>query len=346
MAETALPMTDFEKRNSNRNIELDTLSKRFSNPDGNAAGRDLEALLLQLQDVARRLPAASHTPQKMFKTPKETYAAVKLVSEKKSQIPLDKLVVLGFLAGVYIAFGGLFAVTVAFGSPGLAAENPGLQKLLIGVTFPLALFAIIFLGGELFTGNVMYAFAGGLGGSISPFKSFLICTVAFFSNLAGCIAGAYFFGYLTHSFEADPWLSAVKSIAVKKVSYGFGVIFLRGIAANWLVNIAVYVVISAEDVSGKILGLFYPICAFAAAGFEHCVANMFYVPLGMFYGADVSVGDFIVKCLIPSTLGNIVGGGIFVGVAAWYAFGWRDEVKFKDDKEVPAYRRFLHFSFF
>jgi formate/nitrite transporter FocA (FNT family) len=86
-------------------------------------------------------------------------------------------------------------------------------------------------------------------------------------------SGAYFFAYLPEMFTQDPWFTAIKSVAGTKTGLGFGVAFLRGIAANWLVNIAIFVVTSAEDVSGKILALLYPIAAFAAAGYGHCVAK-------------------------------------------------------------------------
>eukprot|EP01114_Cavostelium_apophysatum_P022683 TRINITY_DN828_c0_g1_i1.p1 TRINITY_DN828_c0_g1~~TRINITY_DN828_c0_g1_i1.p1 ORF type:complete len:388 (-),score=41.54 TRINITY_DN828_c0_g1_i1:48-1157(-) len=259
--------------------------------------------------------------QKLWKTPKETFVAITQAASKKAAIPIDKLAILGFLSGVYISFGGLFAGSVYLAIPSL---DPGLQKLLLGMTFPIALFIIIFLGGELFTGNVMYATAGWLAGTISIKKCCVICITAYISNWLGTAFGAYFFGYLTDLYVHEPWLSGIQKIAVTKTSMGFGVVFLRGVAANWLVNIAIFVVIAAEDISGKTIGLWYPICAFATAGFEHCIANMFFVQLGLMYGAPgTNFGKFIYKNLIPSTLGNILGAAFFVGALSYYVYGWR-----------------------
>jgi len=230
------------------------------------------------------------------------------------------MIVMGFLAGFYISFGGIFALTVSYGSPNL---SPGIQKLLIGITFPLALFSIVFLGGELFTGNVMYCTVGLLSRKIGIKTAVIVCGLSFICNFIGCVAGGYFFGYLTEVFEADPWNSSIKKLAITKTSMGFGVVFLRAVAANWLVNIAIFVVLVGDDITHKAIGLFYPICAFATSGFEHCVANMFYVPLGLMYGADVTIGKFLYANLIPATLGNIFGGAFFVGALLYYIHFWR-----------------------
>jgi len=258
--------------------------------------------------------------QKLWKTPKETIVAITQAAAKKAAMPLDKLIVLGLIAGLDISLAGVFALVASYGSPSL---DPGIQKLIIGVTFPVALYMIVFLGGELFTGNVMYSTVGLMSGTISFRKCFLICSVAYISNFAGCALGAYFLAYLPEMFADDPWLTSIKALAVTKTSHGFGVMVLRGIAANWLVNIAIFVVIAAEDISGKTLALFYPICAFATAGYEHCVANMFYVLTSLMHGADVSFGKFLYANLIPVTIGNCIGGAFFVGFVQWYVYGWR-----------------------
>jgi len=258
--------------------------------------------------------------QKLWKTPKETMVAFTQAAAKKAAIPLDKLFVLGISSGLYISMAGVFALTAEYGAPN---SDPGIQRLIVGVTFPIALFMIVFLGGELFTGNVTYAMMGLLAKTISFRKACLICAVAYIANFIGCAMGAYFFAYLPEMFSTDPWNASIRKLAVTKTSYGFGVMFLRGIVANWFVNIAIWVVVTAEDVSGKCLGLFYPIMAFAVAGYEHCVANMFYVITSLLYGADTTFGKFIYRNLIPVTLGNIVGGAFCLGFINFYIYGWR-----------------------
>lgn len=95
-------------------------------------------------------------------------------------------------------------------------------------------------------------------------------------------------------------------------------VFLRGVGANWLVCLAVWLGLSANDVAGRLLGLFFPIMCFVAIGYEHSVANMFFIPLGMMHGASVTVSDFLLANLVPATLGNIAGGAVFVGGIYWY----------------------------
>jgi len=257
--------------------------------------------------------------QKMFKTPKEIVQAISMAGEKKSQIPLDKLVILGFFAGVYVCFGGAFALIVSQGLPDIA---PGFSKLLLGLTFPTALLLIIIAGAELFTGNTMYLVVALLDGRVHWKGLVYNWIVIYISNFAGCVFAGYFFCYLTDIFAIDPWLTNLQHIGEVKTGYGWGVVFLKAIPANWLVCLAVIVAIGAEDMTGKILGCFIPIAAFAAIGYEHCVANMFYVPLALMYGADTTFGKFIYANLIPVTLGNIVGGSIAVGLPMWYLYSW------------------------
>jgi len=109
-------------------------------------------------------------------------------------------------------------------------------------------------------------------------------------------------------------------IAEAKVSISWLTLFLRGLGANWLVCLAVGLSIAADDVVGKIAGLWFPIMAFVAMGFEHSISNMFFIPLGMLNGANVTLWQFVVLNLVPVTLGNIVGGAVFVGAAYWWVY--------------------------
>ncbi|TFH34328.1 MAG: formate/nitrite transporter family protein, partial [Dehalococcoidia bacterium] len=142
-------------------------------------------------------------------------------------------------------------------------------------------------------------------------------------NFAGSLVVAYFLTFLTGLLLKDPWLSSIVGIAEGKVSQGFLVLLLKGIGCNWLVCLAVWLAVSAEDVAGKILGIWFPIMAFVAIGFEHSVANMFFIPAGMLYGASVTWGQFLVGNLLPVTIGNVIGGAFFVGVVYWYLYADR-----------------------
>jgi formate/nitrite transporter len=110
-------------------------------------------------------------------------------------------------------------------------------------------------------------------------------------------------------------------LAEYKTNASFWVVFAKGVGANWLVALAVWAAFAANDITGKLLALWFPVMAFVAMGFEHSVANMFFMPAAIFYGAEVTWTQFLVNNLLPATLGNIVGGALFTGGLYWYAYG-------------------------
>lgn len=114
--------------------------------------------------------------------------------------------------------------------------------------------------------------------------------------------------------DADPWKNAIVQIAQAKVNMSGWVVFLKGIGANWLVCLAVWLGFSAHSTAGKMMGLWFPVMCFVAIGYEHSIANMFFIPLGMLQGAVISWCDFILANLIPATFGNIVGGACLSAV--------------------------------
>jgi len=171
----------------------------------------------------------------------------------KARMRWDKLLILGFLS-VYIAFGTAFALMVSLGVPGLKAANPGLVKLLNGAVFPIALMLIIIAGGELFTGNTMFLTFAYMHKKVTLKSIGYNLSLIYISNFIGSVAGAYFFGYLTELFTTEPWLSGVKAIAVTKTSQDWGVMFVKAVAANELVNLAIIFTISSEDIVSKVVG--------------------------------------------------------------------------------------------
>ena len=140
----------------------------------------------------------------------------------------------------------------------------------------------------------------------------------------GNFIGAIFFVYVmiwgAGIVDADPWKSAIVQIAQAKVSMPWWVVFVKGIGANWLVCLAVWLGFSAHSTAGKMMGLWFPVMCFVAIGYEHSIANMFFIPLGMLQGAAVGWADFLVDNLIPATLGNVVGGALFVGCLYTYLY--------------------------
>jgi len=259
-------------------------------------------------------------PQTNYYSPKEIVEVVNNTAKAKQEMPHRKTFVLSLLAGGYIAMGGLLALVIGGGLPDLAQSNPGLQKLLFGAAFPLGLVLCAIAGAELFTGNTAYFVPSVLSGRMSmkvPLKNW---GIVYIGNFIGAIFVALFFAYYTDIFSQSPWLNSVIDIAVKKTSAPFYKIFLKGMAANWMVALAMWLAYAAKDITGKIIGIWFPIMAFVAMGFEHCVANMFFIPTAIFYGADITWTEFIVNNLIPATLGNIAGGAIMVGAIYWYVY--------------------------
>ena len=260
--------------------------------------------------------------QKLFKTPKETAVALEAISIYKTDMRLDRLIILGFVAGIFVAFGSLFAISVV---GGMGTSPPGLQKLMFGLCFEVALIFIVLFGADLFTGNTMTLTIGLLLRSVSWRSSLKVLVVSYFSNFAGAAFGVIFFGYFTEIFAASPWVDYTVHIVAVKCAYPLQVVFLKGIACNMLVCLGVWMALAAESVEGKILACVVPITAFATIGFEHCIANMSYAPLGFLYSdssglqTGCNFGIFVYHNLILVTLGNMIGGSL-LGLAIWWVF--------------------------
>ncbi len=253
-----------------------------------------------------------------YNSPQEILNIVSTLAIKKASYKNNKTFVLAIMAGAYIAFGGLLSIIVGGGVPGLAAQNPGIPKFLAGSVFPFGLMLVVLTGAELFTGNNAYFIPNVLDRKQKlgvPLKNWLL---VYLGNFVGALFVAYFITHLTGVVDGDSWNNAVFSIAESKTGNPFYKTFLKGIGANWLVCLSLWLGMSAKDAGGKMLGIWWPVMAFVTIGFEHSIANMFFIPLAIFQGADITWELFFVSNLIPATLGNIVGGSLFVGAAYWY----------------------------
>jgi len=261
-----------------------------------------------------------------FKSPKEIAEAACSAGTAKTQLPWGKMLVLGVLAGAYIAFGAQLAVTAAAGSWATNLGMPGIQKFIFGGVFPVGLMLVVIAGSELFTGNCAIPVISCMAGKAKITGLLKNWFFVYAGNFIGALIVAYILAHLTGLFTASPWHEYIGSIASKKCSLGWGEAFARGIGCNWLVCLAVWMAISSDSIIGKIWAIWFPIMAFVTLGYEHSVANMFFIPAGIFEGATFADGsgvtwaDFIVKNLIPVTLGNIVGAAVFVSGLYWYVY--------------------------
>lgn len=240
------------------------------------------------------------------------------LTEKKAKLNFTTLAILSFFGGAYIAFGGLLALLIAGNLPTMATENPGFVKFIFGAVFPLGLILVVIAGAELFTGNNSYFSAGVLAKKVTIIDLLKNWFFVFVFNFFGALFVAFF---LTHQAELlnESQTNFIIRIGESKANLPFNVAFLRALGCNWLVCLALWMALKANTISGKILVIWFPIMAFVAIGFEHSIANQFFVPLAIFSGAKVSWLEFLTNNLLPVTLGNIVGGGVFVGMAYFFA---------------------------
>ena len=256
-----------------------------------------------------------------FKSPVDTAKAISATAGAKNSANIVNVILLSFLAGAYIAFGGLLAIIASAGM--LKAGAPvGLEKFVFGAVFPVGLIIVVLAGSELFTGNVMFMTIGVLDGSASVGGLAKNWVLSWVFNFVGALFVAYVLAYMGGLFPADSaFATKATSVATAKVGLAWDQAFIRAIGCNWLVCLAVWLANASDDVIGKIFGIWFPIMAFVTIGFEHSVANMFFIPLGMFLGAKgVTWSTIIMNNLVPVTLGNIVGGAIFVACIYWYTY--------------------------
>jgi formate/nitrite transporter len=247
------------------------------------------------------------------------------VGAKKVHRTWDRVLVSSFLAGAYIAFGGLVAIAVSSGlDPGTWGTLP---TLFTGAAFTLGLVLVLIAGSDLATGNMMLVPLSAMRGKISGADVARNLTLVLLGNLIGALVVAYFLAVQTGVIGSSGASGAaalthdrLAAIAQGKLHETGWQTFLRAVGCNWLVCLAVWMSLAAQSVSGKILAIFFPIMAFVAMGFDHVVANMFFLPAAMFAGVpDVGWGDTLLNWLLAG-LGNLVGAVVFVATSYWYLF--------------------------
>lgn len=242
------------------------------------------------------------------------------MAKKKGAYGFRKLIILSFFAGVYISMGALLSTIVGYGSPLIYENAPGISRLLTGATFPIGMILVMLLGAELFTGNTSYFMPSVLQGEQPWSRMFRNWGIVWVGNFIGALFFAYFFVYLSGIMSDEVLVHAAESIAHKKVSNPLFVTILKGMGANWLVCLAVWMSMTADTTLGKIIALWWPVMTFVTIGYEHSIANMYYIPIAMMSGSDITISQFVFNNLIPATLGNILGGAFFVGTLYWYAY--------------------------
>ncbi len=249
-------------------------------------------------------------------SPPEVAANVESAGVSKANLPILQTLVLAVLAGAFIAFGGMF-FTLVITESGLGF---GPQRLLGGIAFSLGLILVVVAGAELFTGNNLIVMAWA-DRRITTQLLLRNWALVYIGNLLGAVATAvivYWSGVLGLGDGAVA--TTARGIASAKVQLPLIEAFLRGVLCNILVCLAIWLCFAAHTVAGKILAILFPISAFVALGFEHSVANMYLIPVGYLAGSnDVTIATFVGN-IVPVTLGNIVGGSVFVALVYWVVY--------------------------
>ena len=234
-------------------------------------------------------------------------------SVAKTSLSTTRVLILSVMAGAFIALGGCLSLYLGSGIPGLAALNPALGRLLSALSFPVGLFLIVMFGGELFTGNNAVLIPGVAHGHVRPSHMIMNWIMVWIGNFTGALMFTYLLVIQSGLVDIEPYSTAIRNIAETKADLPLHQIFLRGVGANWCVCLAVWLTLGLKTFAEKTIAIWIPIAAFVALGFEHCIANMFFIPCGMWAGADVTVWQLF-RNLLMSTLGNIVGGALLVGM--------------------------------
>lgn len=264
----------------------------------------------------------------MINLPGEIAANYVSMGKKKAETSLRNLLLMGVLAGMFIALAAVAANTAS-----CTITSPGLAKLTAGAVFPAGLIMVLLAGGELFTGDCLILISV-LEKETTAAKMLRCWIVVYLGNFVGSLLIAWAVNEAGQlSLFSGALAAATVKTAVAKTSLSFFSAFLLGVLCNFLVCIAVWCCFAGKTLADKAIGVFFPIMLFVVSGFEHSVANMYYIPAGLFAlhngtfaaaaiqgGVDVSGltwGSFLLKNLLPVTLGNIVGGSLLVGLIYW-----------------------------
>lgn len=266
---------------------------------------------------------------------KETVSLLLKSGITKARLPWPDLVVKSFLAGAFLSYGALFSLLVAGGAPSLRETNPSLVILLSSFTFPTGFVILVFVNTELFTANCFVIILTTLARKTSLLCLLRNLVVSYIFNLAGSLFMAGFLCWWTETLNTPALQSFAVEQAEMRVNASWSANFLRGVGCNWLVGLAIFLSISAKDKVSKIYAIWIPIWTFVALGYQHCIANFFLVPVGMFYGTNFGVGKFIYQSVIPVTLGDIVAGAILDGFLIWLLYGKKIVKKnFDEDSSI------------
>ena len=215
-----------------------------------------------------------------------------------------------WMAGWMLVFGAMLVQIIQAGSGTLRTNYPALISLVSAFFFPIGLIMLVLTGQELVTAHLMFMPMALVRRRIKVWELPLNWLIVFFGNLAGVLCYVAFMAHFSDLYAAEPLIKYSQGVSVSKTTETWGACVLRGIGCNFLVCTAVWLGAGARETSSKIMALHLPAFLFVFLGFEHVVVNMYYIPIGMVNGSGVTAAQYIGKSMIPSLIGNIIGGGL------------------------------------
>ncbi|CAE6470902.1 unnamed protein product [Rhizoctonia solani] len=265
--------------------------------------------------------------------------AILATAKIRASRPVDQTFFLAVTAGIWVGFGGIAGLSAASGMPiSVRAEWPIVPKFLTGAFFAFALHFIVIMGGELVTGTTLIFSIGWYNRAIPTRRSIINLVVVYIGNWCGCLVMAYFMAYLSDLFGDASSKQWMNSLVLGKVGHGWGVLFLRAIGANTMVCIAIAMFNACTDAAGKIMILWIPVVTFVISGFEHCVANMFFLSTGLLYGAPSTIGKLWFN-QSAAICGNFIGGAVVVGLSMHLMNSWKSPLPWPEtSKSLPSNR--------
>ncbi|KAL7571618.1 hypothetical protein ACA910_011158 [Epithemia clementina (nom. ined.)] len=241
------------------------------------------------------------------KSPRETLFAIYELAQYKANLPMNMLMLQSFMAGIYVGMAGQLFLSVGAGLLGAAV-------------FPVGLVALVLTSAELYTGDTMLFTAAVLGRRVTVRSLLRNWTVAWIGNFIGCLTWSFWITYSSGALQEVGQVALAIQIAEKKALQPWMHVFCKAIGANFMVCLAFWQSITTQDLLSKSMAIWFPIAGFVMMGLEHAVANQCLLPLGMILAGSaskISVGRLL-YVLLAATLGNTLGGGVFVGAVGWY----------------------------
>jgi formate/nitrite transporter len=256
-----------------------------------------------------------------YVNPKELMQEALMVAEKKASLKVSDMLIRGVLSGVFLGFATSLAVVVT---------AQGLPPIVGAILFPVGFVMLVLLGLELATGNFALLPAALAAGKVPLGKLLRNWAWVYLGNLLGSLFYALLFYWAVTNVGAaggGPIGDLLKSAAQKKTlayialgSRGWASAVIRGVLCNWMVTVGALLALVSRSTAGKVIAMWLPILTFFAQGFEHSIVNMFVIPAGMMFGAPVSIRNWLLWNQVPVTLGNIVSGALFTGLALYATY--------------------------